>query len=337
MDLMMERILQPAFTQADFDRVKAQMMESLVQARKSGPALASRAANAVLAGPTHPLSYPGAGLPSTVEGLTLDDVRKFYAEHMPTHLKGILVSTNLPIEEVTKALAPIGELTVTENQRGPIDDLPEIEGRKIYMVNKDGAAQSSVRLAHPSIPYDALGDSYRSGLMNFPLGGTFDSRINLSLREDKGWTYGASTGFNAGPELGSFRFGAEINKEATLDAIRETLDEIQQFAESGMSEEEFEYMQNAIGQRDARSYETPGAKLSLLENVLSYDLPLDYRRQQNVLLAETGRETLNQLATELIHPGDLAIVVVGDADELKPQLETLGFEIIMLDEDGFPL
>ncbi len=337
MDLMMERILEPAFTQEDFDRLKAQLMEGLIQARKSGPALAARATDAVLAGPTHPLSYPGSGLPSTVEGLTLDDVKSFYAEHIPSHLKGVLVSTSLPMEAIDSALAPLAAVQIRENVRGPIENLPAIEGRRIYLVNKDDAAQSSLRLAHPSLPFDALGDHFRSGLMNFPFGGNFDSRINLNLREEKGWTYGASTGFSGGPELGSFRFSAEINRQATLDAIREVLRELNEYASGGMTEEEYRYMRNAVGQRDALRYETPGAKLGLLSNVLRYDLPPNYRKQQNRLLEEVDREELNALAAELIHPDNLAIVVVGDVEELKPQLETLGLEIVMLDQDGFPL
>lgn len=337
MDLMMERILEPAFSQEDFDRVKAQLMESLMQARKSGPSLASRATDAVLAGPTHPLSYPGGGLPSTVEGITLEDVKVFYAANMPRHLVGVLASSSLPMDETRDALAPLGNIAVEANVRGPIDDLPKIEGRTIYLVNKDEAAQSSVRLVHPSIPYDALGEHFRSALMNFPLGGTFDSRINLNLREDKGWTYGAGTGFNAGPELGSFRFSGEINKEATVDAIIEVLGELEQYVNEGMSEDEYNYMQNAIGQRDARRYETPGAKLGLLDNVMRYDLPVDYRKQQNTIMAQTSREALNALAAELIHPENVAIVVVGDVAELRPQLDALGLPIVELDEDGFPL
>ncbi|MDX1554483.1 MAG: insulinase family protein, partial [Xanthomonadales bacterium] len=148
---------------------------------------------------------------------------------------------------------------------------------------------------------------------------------------------GASTSFSAGPEFGSFRFGAEVNKDATLEAIQEVLRELEAFAAGGMSDEEFEYMRNAVGQRDALRYETPGAKLGLLSNVLRYDLPLDYRKQQNQLLDSVDRESLNALAAELIHPDKLAIVVVGDVDELRAQLETLGLEIVQLDEDGFPL
>ncbi len=336
-DLMMERLLEPAFNQEDFDRVKAQIFESLLQARKAGPSLAARATNSVLLGPTHPLSYPGAGLPSTVENLTLEDVKAFYSEYIPGSLKGVLVSTSLPLATVTEAIKPLGQFEIEENHREPLADHPIPEGRTIYLVNKDEAAQTSLRLAHHSIPFDALGEYHRSQLANFPLGGTFDSRINLNLREDKGWTYGASSGFSGGPELGSFRFSSEINKEATVDALLATLEEIENFVDSGMTEEEYEYLQNAVGQRDALSYETPGAKLGLLSNVLRYELPLDYRKQQNELLRETSRIELNRIAARMIHPDHIAIIMVGDVEELMPQLEPLGMEIVILDEEGFPL
>jgi zinc protease len=334
MALMMERLLEPAFTEEDFKRVKTQLMESLMQARKSGPSLASRAMGAVLAGPEHPLSYPGYGLPSTVGNITLDDVKAFYTAHIPGHLRGVLISTSLPQEEILLSMAALAALDTSEVYRESIEDLPEISGRTIYLVNKEGAAQSTLRMAYPSLKYDALGDYYLGNLMNFNLGGTFDSRINLNLREDKGYTYSISSGFRGGPELGSFRISSEINKAATAASITEVIKEMENYSMDGMTPEEYEYLQNAIGQRDARSYETPGAKLGLLSQVLRYDLPLDYRKQQKTLLRETDRETLNVLAGRMINADDMAIIVVGDIPEIRPELEALGMPIKVLDEDG---
>ena len=333
-ELMMERMLEPAFTQEDFDRIKARLMESLMQARKSGSSLAGRAVGAVLAGPQHPLSYPGSGLPSTVENISLEDVKAFYAAHIPNHLQGVLVSTNLPQERILESLGALAGLEISEVYREPIDDLPEINGRTIYLVNKEAAAQSTVRMAYPSLRYDALGDFYLAGLMNFNLGGTFDSRINLNLREDKGYTYGIYSGFNGGRELGSFNISSEINKEATTAAITEVLTELESYSQAGMTEDEYTFMQNSIGQRDARAYETPGAKLGLLSQVLRYDLPLDYRKQQKSLLRETDRDTLNDLAGRLIDSDNMAIIVVGDVLEIRPELESLGMPIKVLDEEG---
>jgi len=334
-ELMMERILQPALTQEDFDRLRTQRLESLEQARKSGPALAARAIEAVLAGPDHPLAFPSAGLPSTVARLTLDDVRGFYAAHIPGGLGGVLASSSLPLDELLPALEGLGAIETRPLERAALAGLPAIEGRALYLVHREGAAQSSLRLAHPALPYDALGEFYLAGLMNFNLGGNFDSRINLNLREDKGYTYGASSGFAGGPELGSFRVSSEVNRDDTADALREVFGELERYAGEGMTADEYAYLQNAIGQRDALRYETPGAKLGLLAEVLRYDLPLDYRQQQQALLRETPREALNELAGRLIDPANLAVVIAGDADAIRPQLEELGLPIVMLDVDGY--
>jgi len=337
MDLMLERLLEPAFAQEDFDRLRSQLMESLLQARKSGPALAARAMDAVLAGPEHPLSYPGGGLPSTVSNIDLDDVKAFYAAHIPMHLQGVVASSSLPQEALVASLQGLARLPVTRVTREPIDSLPRIEERTLFLVDREGAAQSSLRLAHPALKYDALGDYYLAGLVNFNLGGTFDSRINLNLREDKGYTYGIRSGFAGGPEFGSFRVSGEINREATAAAVTELLGELERYATSGMTEAEYQYLQNAVGQADALRYETPGAKLGLLLEILRYDLPLDYRRQQQALLRDTSREALNALAGRLLDPHNLAIVVVGDLDEIRPQLDALGLPTRLLDQDGFEI
>ena len=334
MELMLERVLKPAFTEQDFDRIKSKTIEGLMQSRKTPEGLAGRAINSVLYGPDHPLSYPMGGLPGTVENITLDDVKAYYAAHIPAHLTGVMVSSSLPQADIIAALEGLAELEISEVYREAIDELPETSGRRIYLVDKEGAAQSSLRTAQPSIRHDALGDFYKAGLMNFALGGTFNSRINLNLREDKGYTYGARSGFQGGRELGSFRFSSEVNKEATAASVTEVINELETYSAGGMTEEEFNFMRSAIGQRDALQYETPSRKLGLLSNILHYDLPLNYRTQQNSILQETDRETLNELAARLIQPDNMAIVVVGDEAVIRPELEALGMPITVLDEDG---
>jgi len=335
MALAMERLLQPAFLQEDFDRIKTRNLEGMLQARKSGPTLASRATGAILQPADSPLAYPGGGLPDTLQALTLDDVKAFYAAHLPARIRGVLVSSNLSQADTMAALAALGELPHTQTEREPLPAVDAFAQRVIYLIDRPEAAQSSVRIVHPSLPFDATGEHYLASLMNFNLGGTFDSRINLDLREDKGWTYGAYTSFRGGRESGSFQFSSEINKESTVEAIQAVLAQIERFASEGMTEEEYEYLQSALGQRDALRYETPGAKLGLLEQVLVYGLPLDYRQQQQSILRETDRETLNQVATRMLRPDQVAIVVAADAASVRPQLEALDIAIRMMDEDGF--
>lgn len=337
MPLMMERILEPAFTEEDFARLKQQTIEGLQQQRKTPEALANRALGAVMLGTEHPLSYPMNGLPDTVAAITLDDVKAFYNAHMPQHLTGVTVSTSLPEEDIVAAVDGLAQIEVTEAIRPAPAERPDIEGRTVFLVNKEGAAQSSLRSGQHALPYDALGDYYRASLANFPLGGNFSSRININLREDKGYTYGARVFLQGGPEFGSINFGSEVRKDATADALNEVIMELDAYDQDGMTPEEFAFMRSAIGQIDALRYETPGAKLGLLNNILRYDLPLDYRTQQNAILQETDRDTLNQVYTEMLEPENTAFVVVGDAVEIRAELEALGMPIVELDEDGYPI
>lgn len=336
MPLMMERILKPDFTEKDFARIKQQTIEGLQQARKTPQGLASRALGAVMRGPQHPLSYPGGGLPDTVANITLDDIEGYYKAHFPAHLRGVTVSTSLPHDTIVKALDGLAQLEVSEPVRKAIAlQKPEIDGRTVYLVNKPGAAQSSLRVSQFALPYDALGDYYLAGLGNFPLGGNFNSRINLNLREDKGYTYGARTYLSGDPESGLYTFSAEVKKDATADALNEVLTELETYDGKGMTAAEFDYLRAAIGQQEARKYETPGDKLGLLDRILSYDLPLDYRTQQNALLKETDRKTLNKVITGVLDPDNMAIVVVGDAASIREGLEALEMPIVELDEDGY--
>ncbi|MGB7452864.1 MAG: hypothetical protein WBM36_12125, partial [Lysobacterales bacterium] len=134
-----------------------------------------------------------------------------------------------------------------------------------------------------------------------------------------------------------FGVSAEVNKEATSASVTEVLNELESYSAGGMDEAEYDYMRSAIGQRDALQYETPGRKLSLLNNIMRYDLPLNYRTQQANILKETDRETLNALSNKLIQPDNMAIVIVGDETVLREELEALGMPIKRLDEDGFEI
>ncbi len=173
--------------------------------------------------------------------------------------------------------------------------------------------------------------------MNFALGGNFNSRLNLNLREDKGYTYGARSGFNGNKEWGMYTAQAGVRTDATADSIIQFENEIRLYAESGISEPELSFTRKAIGQRDARSFETPGQKLSFIAQILVYDLDTSFVDSQNDILAAIGQEELNELASKHLSMDDMIIVVVGDKEVILPDLEDLGYEIVELDADGNPV
>ena len=332
--LMQERLLKPAFSEEDFERVKQQTLEGLLQQRKSPGPLAALAADVVLYGKDNPIAYPSGGLPGTVETISRDELIAYYQQNIPARLSGILVSSDMDQSALIQKLDWLGALEVSASERASIGGPKAMSGRTIYLIDKPGAAQSSLRLVHPGISYDAFGDFFKAYLGNFVLGGAFNSRINLNLREDKGYSYGARSSFNGGPEVGSFRVSTDVNKEATAASILEILSELEKYDATGMTAEDFEFMQNSIGQSEARKFETPRAKLGLLANVLLYDLPTDYRKHQRQLLRSAEPSDLNSVIQRLLDPDNLSIIVVGDKETIADELEALGMPVVEMDANG---
>jgi zinc protease len=198
-----------------------------------------------------------------------------------------------------------------------------LKDQKIYLVDKPGAPQSIVRFVRQGLPFDATGETYLTQLANFNLAGNFNSRINLNLREDKGYTYGVSGYLAANREVGAIVFSAQVRADSTIASIKEIEKELQQYSQSGMTDDEMKFLRLAVGQQDALKYETPSQKSMLLSSILSYSLDEDYLKQRNDIVETVSKSTLDELAQKWFTPEDYQIIVVGDAKSLKPQLESL--------------
>ncbi|GAL19357.1 protease insulinase family [Vibrio maritimus] len=209
--------------------------------------------------------------------------------------------------------------------------IPSQGEQRIYLVDKPSAPQSIVRMVRQGLPFDATGELYLSRLANFNLAGNFNSRINQNLREDKGYTYGASGYFASNREVGAIVFSAQVRADATLASLEEMIAELKNYSENGMTDEELSFMRLAVGQQDALTYETPSQKASLLSSILTYSLDKDYLKQRNEIVATVEKETLNTLAAKWFDPSQYQLIVVGDAKRLKPQLEKLNIPITELE------
>jgi zinc protease len=334
LDIAAERLLQPKFDEDDFNRLKAQILESIRQAKKQASTIADVAFQMVVFGGNNSFSYLNAGTEETVAGLTLDDVRQFYATNYAPQISNIIAVSDIPTAELMKKLSVFEDWQGVVAPTPPLEEYPVLDGTKIYLVDKPDAAQSEIRIGKRSMTYDATGEYYRAYLMSFALGGAFNSRINLNLREDKAYTYGARAGFTGNAEYGSYRASAAVRSDATADSIVQFENEIREYAETGITEPELSFTRKSIGQRDARAYETPGQKLGFLAQILVYDLDESYVDEQNEILESIGKDELDALARKHLKMDDMIIVVVGDKASILPDLEGLGYEIIELDEDG---
>jgi len=336
-ELAVDSLLNPKFDAADFDRLKSNTSEGIKASKKEASVTASNVFNLMMYGRDNSFAYADAGTEATVEAITLQDVKTFYKTHYSPKIASIVAVSDLGESAIKKALTPLS------NWEG--DDVPTVENAaypdlgetKIYFVNKDNAAQSEIRIGKRALPYDATGEYYRAGLMNYTLGGAFNSRINLNLREDKGYTYGARSGFSGQETRGTYTARAGVRADSTAASITEFINEISGFNENGITEDELSFTKSAIGQRDALAYETPGQKLGFLSRMMTYNLKPTFVDEQVNILQGMTKADIDVLAQKHLNFDEMVMVVVGDKAKHMDGIKALGFPVVELDPDGNPL
>lgn len=332
-----EKLLEPKFDLEDFNRLQGQTIQGLEFAKTQPANTASAIYNQILYGQNNAISFPNDGTSSTVPAITLDDVKAFYTNHYSATIGSIIAVSNLSESDMTERLNIFSTWQEKPVASSTLNPFPNIDKTILYLIDKPGAAQSEIRMGKRALTYDATGEYYRSGLMNFSLGGAFNSRININLREDKGYTYGARSGFRGTKDTGSYTAQAGVRTDVTSESIIEFLKEIDAYRQSGITAEELNFTKSAIGQSDARRYETPFQKLGFLSNILTYDLPDGFIDQRNEILANLSINEVNALASKHLNTDDMVIVVVGDKATILPGLNELGYDIVELDTDGNPI
>ena len=334
--LLEERIFSPKFNEDDFSRIKKQSLEAFKNAKTQPASVASDVYARVNFGPNHILGIGQGGSEETVSNLSLKDINSYYENNMTSQGVRVVIVGDISENEIVPKLSFLSKLPNKKIEIPAIEAVPKsVDKTKIYLVDVPKAAQTEFRVGYVTgLKFDATGEYYRVGLMNYALGGAFNSRLNLNLREDKGWTYGARSGFTGGKQTGDFEFSAGIRADATDSALVEVMKELKGYAEQGITDEELSFMKNAIGQRDARLYETGFQKAGFIGRILEYDLPGNFVEEQNRILTNLTKADVNALAKKYIKEDKMNILLVGDKAKILPGLQKLGYEIIELDTDG---
>lgn len=335
LEILEEVLYRPKFSQEDFDRVKKQQLEGLKQQAKDPSAIASNVYRRLLYGDDHIYAVPTSGIEESVNLITVEDVQSFYSKYYAPELSELVVVGDISKKDIMTSLEFLNKW---EHKSAKLPEFSSIKNQsktKIYLVDKENAPQSEIRIGYVTdMPYDVTGDYFKSYLMNYPLGGAFNSRINLNLREDKGWTYGARSYFNSDNDPGPYTASAGVKGEATAGAVSEFMKEITNYKNDGITDEELTFMRNSIGQRDARSYETPGQKANFLGRIVHYNLDKTFVDEQTKIINSISKEEINKLADENLQVENMNILVVGDKASNMEKLNELGYEIVELDAKG---
>ena len=328
--LMNEMMFKPEFAQDDFDRVKNQLIQGLEQGNKDARTLASKAFKQVTYGKNNRFGIADSGTIATVSAITLDDVKGFYQAYFSPAKASLVVVGDIDKADFLTKLWPLKAWKGNDYSIKGDYKFPEVTPNKLYFVDLPNASQSVIKLSRRAMTYDATGEHFKATLMNYPLGSAFNSRINLNLREDKGYTYGASSYYSSGKTLGRFSAGASVKKDHTYDAMLEIEAELKNYQQHGLTADEVTFMRQAISQNEALSFETPSQKSGFLRQLLQFNLPVNYGEQQSDIINNISLKQLNAIAAkELSKP--MQWIVVGDGQVVRPQLKQLNIEVVELE------
>ena len=336
--LVEEKLFRPKFASDDFERLKKQQIELIGNQSTQPVVIANKAYNKLLYGPANIRAVPVSGTSKTVESITLDDVKAFYQKYLSPSVTNMVIVGDVDQATVMPKLAFLTKWAAKPVKIPATPAPKKADKTRLYLIDKEQAAQSEIRIGYlTNLPYDVTGEYYRASLANYMLGGAFSSRINMNLREDKGYTYGARSGFSSTQTPGPFTAQAGVKAAVTDSSVIEFVKEITNYAKSGITEQELTFVKSSLGQSDALRYETSLQKAFFLGRIIEYNLPANFVEQQSEILRKITKAEIDAVAKKELPVNNMIITVVGNRQLIKPGLEKLGYELVELDKEGDPI
>ncbi len=332
--LVEEILIEPRWDEKEFARIKNEVLESIRRSKSNPSVTASNVFNKLIYGEGHVFSNSLLGTHESVNSINIEDLKKYYQNNLTPNLSSFLFVGNIQQETVLNSLKNLESKWEKKDLTLPTVNQPQMpEKAQVYFVDFPNAKQSEIRIGHvgPSIKDE---DFFKCYVMNYKLGGAFNGIVNMILREEKGYTYGARTSFEGNSTTGYFVASSAVQSNATLESAKIFKDEIAKY-KSGITQEDLDFTRNAILKSNALRFETIAALRGMLTQISRYDYPLDFVKQQETIIKNMSLGKHKTLARFYLHPDKMIYLIVGDAKTQLDKLEELGFGTpILLDKDG---
>ena len=337
LELAADIALHPSFPAEEIERQRSSRLAQLVQQRENANVLAVRISNLALYGERHPYGYTELGTESSVRAFTRDAMMGFWKESFVPNNAALVVAGDITMAE----LRPLAEKVFGAWQRG-MPAAPSLAGpatsqARILIVDRPGAPQTQVRVAAIGAPR-SVPEFQPIQVMNTALGGLFSSRINMNLREEHGYTYGAGSGFDFRRGAGPFAIATGVRTDVTAPAVTEILKEVRGMTESAMKAEELARAKDARTQSLPAGFQTSQAAAASVAQLFIYDLGLDYYSHVAERVNAVTAEQALAAAKKYLVPERMVIVAVGDRAKIEPELRKLNIAPVeVVTPDGKPV
>jgi len=319
-------LLEPRWDTAEFEMAKTRLL-NMIRRQKANPnTLARNKFNELVYGKGHILATDRLGTEESVAAITLDDLKEFYSRVFSPSLASFQVAGNITRDRVIASLQPLSAEWKAKEVIFPQYPLPApLQKSKIVFVDVPGAKQSVINIGCLG-PARQDKDYFPATVMNYKLGGSFNGNVNLVLREEKGFTYGARTSFTGGIIPGTFMASASVRSSATEESVEIFRDLMTRYGQE-IKAEDLDFTRNSLIKSYAREFETLGAKIGMLSDISLYALPFDYVREEQAIVQNMTLDQLKDLANKYIDPSKMYYVIAGDAKTQLQQLEKAGLGV----------
>ena len=322
--LVEEMLLEPRWDTVYFDLAKTRTINEIRRNLVEPNYLASTTLNKLRLGKENVYSTDISGTIESVNAITIDDLKAFYEKYFSPSVARLLVVGNVDQARVESAFAGIGKKWAPKEVTLPSFTFPQTpEKAGVYFVDVPGAKQSVISVGSLAIPRTNP-DFYAATVANYKLGGSFNGYLNLVLREEKGFTYGARSNFNGYLNYGTFTASSSVRSSATLESAEIFRDLMIKYRK-GVSQEDVDFTKNSLLKGNALRYETQRALLNMLNTMSQYNLPADYISKEENYVRNLTVEELNAQVQKYIDPMKMFYVVAGDAATQMKDLKKLGF------------
>lgn len=322
-NLLSDVVLHPTFPQEEIERVRQQRLTAIVQ-RKDDPGFLAESKFSEAVYNHHPYGKQLTGTEKSVKAITREHLVHFHQSfYLPNNTLLAVVGDITPSEVMPKIESLFGSWQKRPLPETTIPPIHDVKETRVYIVDKPGAVQSAIRIGHVGIARKT-DDFIPLYVLNTLLGGYFNSRINLNLRERHGYTYGARTSFEVRKFPGPFIVSADVRNAVTDSAIAQMLYELNRIQTEKASQEELMMVKSYITGSFPLQIETPNQIASKVLDLELYELPKDFYNTFNEKISTVTTEDLLSMAQQYLHPIKIAIVVSGNSKEIKSTLEKFG-------------
>jgi zinc protease len=322
--LIEDMILNPRWDEEEFELLKIKRINQIKVAAADPNSIARREAAALAYDSDHPYHYAGFGPEDKMKAITIQDVKAFHAENYAAgdtvlHLVGAV--TKNEVRNAADSLASKWETPVPPAQI--LSGAKAVETSRLYFYDVPGAKQSVLRLERPSL--SAVHPDYvLAQAINFPLGGIYTSKLNTSLRVDKGYTYGIRSGFSGAKDDGTFRITSSVRSNVTKESLELISDIVSRYGPE-FTQNDLKVMKEALLRGQALKNETLSDKLSIISQMSEYGYSSDFKNLNAKRIEAMTLEDVKRLTADYMRIDAMNMIVVGDAKTQAGRLSALGY------------